>query len=78
MHPLNPDLSKLTDQELDQKCNDLVNRMNRSHSMGNTEMIVQLQMIYEDYTAEQQRRQAKAYQELVDRGSKFKKIIDIK
>lgn len=78
MHPLNPDLSKLTDQELDQKCNNLVSRMNQAYSMGNGEMISQLQIIYEDYSAEQQRRQAKAYEELLERGSKFKKIIDIK
>ena len=78
MHPLNPDLSTLTDQELQQKCSDLVSRMNQAYSMGNAQMIGQLQIIYEDYNAEAQRRQAKAYEELLERGSKFKKIIDIK
>jgi len=78
MHPLTPNLSELSDQELQQKCTDLLTRMNQAYSMGNGDMVAQVQQIYEDYNAEQMRRQAKSYEELMERGSKFKKIIDIK
>lgn len=78
MHPLNPDLSQLSDQELQSKCSELLTKMNQAYSMGNAMLVSQIQMIYEDYNAEQQLRQAKAYEELAERGSKFKKIIDIK
>jgi len=78
MHPLSPDLTTLSDQELQQKCTDLLSRMNQAYAMGNGNMVAQVQMIYEDYNNEMQRRQAKAYEELMERGSKFKKIIDIK
>ena len=35
MHPLSPDLSKLTDDELQQKRGELQNRLMMSYRMGN-------------------------------------------
>jgi hypothetical protein len=78
MHPLSPDVTCLSDQELQQKCTELLTKMNQAYSMGNGILVSQIQMIYEDYNGEMMKRQQKAYEELMDRSSKFKKIIDIK
>lgn len=78
MHPLTPDVTSLSDQELQKKCNELLTKMNQSYSMGNIDLVSQIQMIYEEYNSEMMRRQQKAYTEMMERGSKFKNIIDIK
>jgi hypothetical protein len=70
MHPLAPDLSQLSDDELQKK-------MIQAYTFGNTDLAVQLQMLLEDYTMEVQRRQAKMMEELMAKSDKFKGIIDI-
>lgn len=78
MHPLNPDITSLSDQELQQKCSELLTKMNQAYSMGNSMLVSQIQMFYEDYNSELMRRQQKSYEELMERGKKFKNIIDVK
>ena len=56
MHPLTPDLSKLTDEELHTKRSELSNRMVFAYRMGHAEMIGQIQLIMGDYDMEVQRR----------------------
>ena len=48
-HPLAPDLSKLTESELNDKYNDLMSRLNQAHRWGNPAMVGQLQLLLQDY-----------------------------
>ena len=64
MHPLTNDLTTLTDQELLNKINEIQTKISMSYRMGNTQLITQLQMIYEDYLFENQKRQQKILDEL--------------
>jgi hypothetical protein len=78
MHPLTPDLSDLTDADLQKKHADLISRLTQSYRYGNAAMVSQLQMLLEDYQAEIRRRQEKLMQEMSEKNDKFKNIIDIK
>lgn len=76
-HPLTPDLSKLTLQELNDKYGDLLKRTTFAYRIGNADMIQQLQMLMEDYQTEIQARNAKALEEMQKQSKQFKNIIDI-
>lgn len=77
-HPLTPDLSKLTQDELNTKYNDLVGRLNQAHRWGNPDMVGQLQMLMQDYQEEISDRQRKMMADLEKNSKTFNKIIDIK
>lgn len=77
MHPLTPDLTQLSDDELQKKQSELQKKMMQAYQFGNTDLAMQLQMLLEDYTMEVQRRQAKMMEELMAKSDKFKGIIDI-
>lgn len=77
-HPLTPDLSKLTLEELTTKFNDLMGRYNTAYRWGNSAMIGQLQMLIEDYQSEIDVRNRKTLEELEKNSKNFKNIIDIK
>ena len=77
MHPLTPDLSKLTDEELHTKRSELSNRMVFAYRMGHAEMIGQIQLIMGDYEAEVQRRNYKMLEDLEKNSKTFKNKIDI-
>lgn len=77
MHPLAPDLSQLSDDELQKKYSELQKKMMQAYTFGNTDLAIQLQMLLEDYTMEVQRRQSKLMEELMAKSDKFKGIIDI-
>jgi hypothetical protein len=76
-HPLAPDLSGLTIEELNQKHGDLLKRVSAAYRWGNADMVAQLQMLIQDYTNEIQTRNAKALAELEKNSKTFKNIIDI-
>jgi hypothetical protein len=77
MHPLTPDLTKLSLEELNKKYGDLLGRMTQAHRWGNPDMINQLQMLLEDYRAEIDVRSRKAMDEMEKNSKNFKNIIDI-
>ena len=77
MHPLTPDLSGLTDAELQKKQSELMNRLTQSYRFGNAALVGQIQMVLEDYNAEIQRRYQKTLEEMMAKNDKFKGIIDI-
>lgn len=52
MHPLAPDLSKFTDEELHTKHAELVNRMTFAYRMGQGELVGQMQLLMADYANE--------------------------
>lgn len=77
MHPLAPDLTQLSDDELQKKQSELQKKMIQAYQFGSTDLAMQLQMLLEDYTMEVQRRQARMMEELLAKSDKFKGIIDI-
>jgi hypothetical protein len=81
MHPLAPDLSQLSEDELHKKFNDLQGRFTQAYRFGPVSVIPQLQMLMADYQEEIARRQAKMMQDMEERanrdGKGFKNIIDI-
>jgi len=77
MHPLTPDLSKLSMEELNKKYGDLMTRMTQAHRWGNPDMVNQLQMIMEDYRMELDNRNRKTIEEMEKNSKNFKNIIDI-
>jgi len=76
-HPLAPDLSKLSMDELTNKYNDLAKRMNTAHRWGNADMIGQLHLLIQDYQEEMNARNQKALAEMESKSKSFKNIIDI-
>ena len=76
MHPLTPDLSKLTMEELTNKYNELIKRQLQVQRTGNWSLMNQVTMVLEDYKAELARRQQKLLDD-ANKNANFKNIIDI-
>ena len=81
MHPLSPDLSKLTDEEVASKFNELSKRLGQAYRSGPSQIVPQIQMLMQDYQQELGNRQQKLMKEMEERAEKngkgFKGIIDI-
>ena len=78
MHPLAPDLANLTDDELQKKYNELNTRINSAYRMGNTDLIMQIQLLLQDYQMEISARQRKMMEDLQKKAGKdFDDIINI-
>jgi hypothetical protein len=77
MHPLTPDLSPLSDVDLNKKHSELTTKLTQAYRFGNSQLVYQLQMVLEDYTMEIGRRQQKIMDELTKNNKEFKGIIDI-
>ena len=75
MHPLTPDLSKLSLEELNKKYGDLLGRITQAYRWGNPDMVNQLQMIMEDYRMELDNRNRKQLEEMEKNSKNFKNII---
>ena len=78
MHPLTPDLSGLSDDELHKKRAELSNRMMFAYRMGHGDMIGQIQLVMGDYDMEVHRRNQKMLDDLEKNSKTFKDKIDIK
>jgi hypothetical protein len=77
MHPLSPDLSKLTDDELQQKRGDLQNRLMMSYRMGNADLVMQVQLLLGDYDIELQTRNQRMMDQMSKASKNFGNIINI-
>lgn len=78
MHPLTPDLTGLSMEDLMAKYNDLTKKYSQAHRTGSWQVMNQMQMIMEDYKSEISRRQQKLLDEVNSKNNNFKNIIDIK
>lgn len=78
MHPLSPNLTTLSMDELVKKQGELITRMNTAYRMGRPEIVQQLQMLLDDYQNELSVRSQKQLEEMEKNSKQFKKIIDIK
>ena len=76
MHPLTPDLSELTDEELHKKAAELQSRLGFAYSMGNPDMIAQLNLVLDDHNTAIRDRNHKLMDKLAKKGN-FGNIIDI-
>ena len=76
MHPLTPNLTTLTLEELNTKYSELTKRMLQAQRMGNGSLIHQIGMVLEDYRNEINARQRKIIDDATKTGN-FKNIIDI-
>ena len=77
MHPLTSDLSKLTDDELQQKRGELQNRLMMSYRMGNADLVMQVQLLLGDYDIELQTRNQKMIDQMSKASKNFGNIINI-
>ena len=77
MHPLSTDLSKLTDDELQQKRGELQNRLMMSYRMGNADLVMQVQLLLGDYDMELQARNQKMMDQMSKASKNFGNIINI-
>ena len=77
MHPLSPDLSKLTDDELQQKRGELQNRLMMGYRMGNADLVMQVQLLLGDYDIELQTRNQKMMDQMSKASKNFGNIINI-
>jgi hypothetical protein len=76
-HPLTPDLTKLTIEDLTNKISDLQRRLTYAYRIGQGDMVGQLQLLMQDYNAELQERNRKQLEEMEKHSKQFKNIIDI-
>jgi len=76
MHPLTPDLSNLSTEELNTKYNELVKKMLQAQRMGSGSLVNQVGMLLEDYRVELSKRQQKILDD-ANKNANFKNIIDI-
>lgn len=80
MHPLAPDLSKTSNEELYEKFNDLQRRYNQAYRFGPASIMPQVQMMMEHYRAEIAERNRRQMEEMANKeasGKGYKGIIDI-
>ena len=77
MHPLTSDLSKLTDDELQQKRGELQNRLMMSYRMGNADLVMQVQLLLGDYDIELQTRNQKMMDQMSKASKNFGNLINI-
>jgi hypothetical protein len=78
MHPLAPDLTGLSDDDLHKKRAELQNRMTFAYRMGQGDIIGQIQLLLGDYDMEIQKRNQKMLDDLQKNNKNFKDKIDIK
>jgi hypothetical protein len=78
MHPLAPNLTGLSDDDLHKKRAELQNRMTFAYRMGQGEIIGQIQLLLGDYDMEIQKRNQKMLDDMQKNNKNFKDKIDIK
>jgi hypothetical protein len=80
-HPLAPDLTKLSQDQLNENYSKLITQLNAAHRFGRTDVVGQIQMLLQDYQEEINNRNQKAMEDMqkaMEKNSKnFKNIIDI-
>ena len=80
MHPLTPNLHEMSDTELQEKIKSLNTRLVQAYR-ASPGVVNQIQMVIEDFTEEQQRRDKKSLDKLMDSSSDkqdgWDDIIDI-
>lgn len=63
MHPLSPDLTQLTEEELHSKRSELMNRLSMAYKMGHLDLVNQITLLLQDYSLEIEQRNKKLLDE---------------
>jgi hypothetical protein len=77
MHPLLDSLDGLSNEEVQKKHGEIMQKLNQAYSMGNRHLINQLNMIMESYQEELNKRNKKMFDDLAGKDDKFKDLIDV-
>lgn len=77
MHPLGPNLTDLSDDDLHKKYGELQKRFGQAYRFGPQSIIPQLQMLMQDYQFEINVRNQKQIEEMNKNSKSPKGIIDI-
>ena len=77
MHPLTPDLSKLTDEDLHKNRGDLQTKLMFAYRTGNTDLVGQIQLVLGDYMMEIETRNKKMLEQTSKDGKSFADKINI-
>jgi hypothetical protein len=77
MHPLLDSLDGLSNEEVQKKHGEIMQKLNQAYSMGNQHLINQLNMIMESYQEELNKRNKKMFDDLAGKDDKFKDLIDV-
>ena len=77
MHPLAGDLTKLTDEELLKKLNELYDKIRMSYRLSDPTIYQQLQLLLNSYKNEQARRAQEAQEKFIQNNKKLVDRIDI-
>ena len=77
MHPLAGDLTKLSDEELLKKLNELYDKIRASYRFSDPNIHQQLQLLLASYKNEQTRRAQEAQEKFIQNNKKLVDRIDI-
>ena len=77
-HPLAPQLSTLSQEELAKKVSELNQRLTLAYRWGRGDLVQQIYLLLEDYNYEIQERNRKQMEEMAKKNPNFDKLIDIK
>lgn len=78
MHPLSPDLSSMSDDELHKKLSDLQTRAVTAYQTGNGDLVQQVNLLINDYQMEIEARNQRMMDKLQQKNKNFGNIINIK
>lgn len=78
MHPLSPDLTSMSDDELHTKLSDLQNRAMTAYQTGNGDLVQQVNLLINDYQMEIEARNQRMMDKLQQKNKNFGNIINIK
>jgi hypothetical protein len=80
-HPLTPDLKAMSEADLLKKISELQKRMSFAYSTGNSHLMMQIQMMLEDYKEEQSARDRARLEKMMedqkDKGKDWDDLIDV-
>jgi hypothetical protein len=77
MHPLAGDLTKLSDEELLKKLNELYDKIRTAYRFRDPAISQQLNLLLESYKSEQYRRAQEAQEKFLQNNKKYVDRIDI-
>ena len=77
MHPLLDELSGLSNEEVQKKHSEIMQKLNQAYGMGNRMLINQFNMVMESYQEELNKRNKKMFDDLAGKDDKWKDLIDI-
>lgn len=73
MHPLTPELSGVSTEDLYKRVSELTGKLTFAYRMGQGDLVAQIQLVLQDYQMELEKRN----REMLEKNTPFKDKIDI-